>query len=161
MTGGWHTQATVSRYTMAQGWVEDLPTLNQGRYDHGCAAFAGDNGQVLLRKVEKWMVFCLHLYFQNFLVAGGSNGYHLLDSTEVFRDGVWTVVAPLPVALEGVRGVTLDNTVFMTGVCAQHLFIMMQVPMMILQVAPTAARRGMPRCGGMTLQAEPGPLSST
>ena len=62
------------------------------------------------------------MYFQNFLVAGGSNGYHLLDSTEVFRDGEWTVVAPLPLALEGVRGVTLDNTVFMTGVWA-HLFI--------------------------------------
>ena len=60
--------------------------------------------------------FCSHLYFQNYLVAGGSNGHHLLDSTEVFRDGEWTVVAPLPLALEGVRGVTLDNTVFMTGV---------------------------------------------
>ena len=106
------------------------------------------------------MVFCLHLYFQNFLVAGGSNDYHLLDSTEVFRDGEWTVVAPLPLTLEGVRGVTLDNTVFMTGVCA-HLFIMIQVPMINLQVAPTAARRDMPRCGGMTLQAEPGLLSST
>ena len=116
VTGGWHTQATVSRYTLAQGWVEDLSSLNQGRYDHGCAAFAGDNGQVLLRKCKEWMVFCLHLYFQNFLVAGGSNDYHLLDSTEVFRDGEWTVVAPLPLALEGVRGVTLDNTVFMTGV---------------------------------------------
>ena len=64
------------------------------------------------------MVFCLHLYFQNFLVAGGSNDYHLLDSTEVFRDGEWTEMAPLPLALEGVRGVTLDNNVFMTGVCA-------------------------------------------
>ena len=50
----------------------------------------------------------------------------MLDSTEVFRDGEWTVVAPLPLALEGVRGVTLDNTVFMTGVSA-HLFIIIQV----------------------------------
>ena len=62
-------------------------------------------------------MFFLHLYFQNLLVARGSNNYHLLDSTEVFRDGEWTVVAPLPLALEGVRGVTLDNTVFMTGLC--------------------------------------------
>ena len=39
-------------------------------------------------------------------------------------DREWTVVAPLPLALEGVRGVTLDNTVFMTGVCDPTLIIM-------------------------------------
>ena len=106
------------------------------------------------------MVFCLHLYFQNFLVAGGSNDYHLLDSTEVFRDGEWTLMAPLPVALEGLRGVTLDNTVFMTGVCAHPAYLIHGL-MINFQVALTAARRVMPRCGGMTLQAEPGLLSST
>ena len=88
-------------------------------------------------------------------MARGSNNYHLLDSTEVFRDGEWTVVAPLPLALEGVRGVTLDNT-FMTGVCAHC-----SLSYIGSQVALTAARSDMPRCGGMTLQAEPGLLSST
>ena len=83
-----------------------------------------------------------------------------LSSTEVYRGGRWVTVGPLPLAVDGVRGVTLDNTVFMTGVCA-HLFIMIPGPIINLQVALTAARRVMPRCGGMTLQAESGPLSST
>ena len=38
-----------------------------------------------------------------------------LASTEVYRGGQWITVAPLPVAVVGVRGATLVNTVFMTG----------------------------------------------
>ena len=38
-----------------------------------------------------------------------------LSSTEVYRGGRWVTVGPLPLAVDGVRGVTLDNTVFMTG----------------------------------------------
>ena len=49
LTGGYYTENKVTVYN-TEGWVEDMPSLNQGRYDHGCAAFAGDNGQVLLRK---------------------------------------------------------------------------------------------------------------
>ena len=38
-----------------------------------------------------------------------------LASTEVYRDGQWISVAPLPVAVMGVRGASLDNMVYMTG----------------------------------------------
>ena len=38
-----------------------------------------------------------------------------LASTEIYRGGQWVTAGPLPVAVTGVRGVTLDNTVFMTG----------------------------------------------
>ena len=38
-----------------------------------------------------------------------------LASTEVYRGGQWITVAPLPVAVMGVRGASLDNTVYMTG----------------------------------------------
>ena len=65
--------------------------------------------------------------FQVYLVAGGcslidvsidvgmchQSGY--LPSTEIYRRGQWVTAGPLPVAVTGVRGVTLDNTVFMTG----------------------------------------------
>merc|ERR1719228_2326018 len=43
LTGGDYTMSTVSRYDTA-GYVEDLPSLNQGRYDHGCGVYFGDSG---------------------------------------------------------------------------------------------------------------------
>ena len=36
-------------------------------------------------------------------------------TTEVYRGGQWITVEPLPVAVMGVRGATVDNTVYMTG----------------------------------------------
>ena len=36
----------VSRYTREEGWVEDLPDMNQGRYGHGCTAFTMNQEQV-------------------------------------------------------------------------------------------------------------------
>ena len=44
-----------------------------------------------------------------------------LSSTEVYRGGRWVTVGPLPMAVDGVRGVTLDNTVFMTGQMVSYL----------------------------------------
>ena len=38
-----------------------------------------------------------------------------LASTEVYHGGQWITVAPLPVAVMGVRGASLDNIVYMTG----------------------------------------------
>ena len=38
-----------------------------------------------------------------------------LASTEVYRGGHWVTVTPLPVAVMGVRGASLDNIVYMTG----------------------------------------------
>ena len=46
MTGGYYTMYTVSRYG-AQGYLGDLPPLNERRYYHGCGAYLGqDGGQV-------------------------------------------------------------------------------------------------------------------
>ena len=52
-------------------------------------------------------------------MAGGQDGCEYcsyLTSTEMFSNGRWTIVGPLPEPLRGVRGVTVDNSVFMTGV---------------------------------------------
>ena len=51
-------------------------------------------------------------------MAGGQDGCEYcsyLTSTEMFSNGRWTIVGPLPESLIGVRGVTVDNSVFMTG----------------------------------------------
>ena len=57
-------------------------------------------------------------FMQVYLVAGGQDGCEYcsyFSSTEIFSRGQWTIVGPLPEPLRGVRGVTVDNSVFMTG----------------------------------------------
>ena len=41
ITGGSNTMHTVSRYNI-MGWVEDLPSLVEGRYLHGCGSYMRD-----------------------------------------------------------------------------------------------------------------------
>ena len=49
ITGGRDTQTqvlaqtTVSRYNN-NGWKEDLPSLNTGRYEHGCGSYLNNDG---------------------------------------------------------------------------------------------------------------------
>ena len=47
ITGGVETLTTVSRYNES-GWVEDMPSLNLGRYSHGCTTFMSGGQQVRL-----------------------------------------------------------------------------------------------------------------
>ena len=44
LTGGVDPMTTVSHYSTS-GWMEDLPVLNVGRYEHGCGYFYNDNMQ--------------------------------------------------------------------------------------------------------------------
>ena len=50
ITGGYvlNVQRKVSKYTR-DGWEEDLPELNSGRYDHGCGHFKNDEN-ILVRQ---------------------------------------------------------------------------------------------------------------
>ena len=59
VTGGVYTQRTVSRYDTA-GFVEDLPALNEGRYDHGCGAYTGDTGEQVI--VTTYHRLCYNYY---------------------------------------------------------------------------------------------------
>ena len=51
VTGGVETRKTVTRYGMV-GFVEDLPSLEEGRYGHGCGAYLRYDGltQVVSRE---------------------------------------------------------------------------------------------------------------
>ena len=40
--GGDYPYTTVSKYNK-DGWMEDLPDLNKGRYFHGCGTYLDDN----------------------------------------------------------------------------------------------------------------------
>ena len=83
----------------------------------------------------------------------GSEGVKL-DSTELFIGGKWLTVGPLPVAVTGVRGVTLDNKVLMAG----SIFpIYYQSYLSLLQGAPAQGdqEKGM-ISGYMMMQPNPG-----
>ena len=47
--------------------------------------------------------------------TGGDYCIEYLASTEVYRGGQWITMEPLSAAVLGVKGATLDNTVYMTG----------------------------------------------
>ena len=48
LTGGLYTKTRVTVYN-SEGWVEDLPSLNMGRYSHGCGHFVNTDNQVVRR----------------------------------------------------------------------------------------------------------------
>merc|ERR1711894_641748 len=97
-TGGRkETLTRVSLYNRG-GWVRDMPSLNTGRYGHGCSSFSTVGEQILL-------------------VTGGYDG-GFLDSTELLRPGSgWQEItsARLPRPMVGVRVSTVDNRVLLLG----------------------------------------------
>ena len=52
---------------------------------------------------------------QVYLVVGGWTGAGGTNTTEVYSGGQWRTVGALPVAVNGLAGVTVGNTVYMTG----------------------------------------------
>ena len=50
-------------------------------------------------------------------MVGGLIDGGYTDTTEVFIGGQWSTVGPLPAAVSALAGVTIDNTVYMSGLC--------------------------------------------
>ena len=46
----------VSQYTL-QGWVRDLPQLQQGRYGHGCGHYLNDNN-IMVSNIDNVLLNC-------------------------------------------------------------------------------------------------------
>ena len=103
LTGGLDQPRQVGIYGW-EGYLVGLASLQSGRHSHGCAGY--------YREVfgEKSLVM---------VVAGGLNRFNRsLTTTErfEFNEGHdWNYVSPLPAPLAGLRGVTVDNTIFMLG----------------------------------------------
>lgn len=91
---------SVSRYDL-EGWIEDLPPMQQNRNWHGCASYKTDSGDTVL------------------LVAGGwdTPNYSFVSSVETLRLGepAWSFSTPFPRAQAYIRGLSLDNRVLMVG----------------------------------------------
>merc|ERR1712098_36754 len=98
ITGGVNTTQTVSRYDTL-GFLEDLPSLNEGRWAHGCGAYLRDD------------------LIKEFVVAGGYDGEYVLSSTGVLSgtSSAWVQANPLPKKLTSGSSITLNGVVYITG----------------------------------------------
>ena len=108
--------------------MEDLPSLNEGRWSHGCAGYRSeDDDLVSLLSVGSW-TFCITQWFrfQVMLVTGGwdiidmkTHKTKRFDSTELLAPGArsWRVVGALPMPMSGMHHslATLNNQVFLFG----------------------------------------------
>jgi len=97
LTGGSDTRNKVSVFDK-NGFVEQLPDLLTGRYDHACGFFINnDNNKVLL-------------------VAGGLNSDYLKSTeTLIIGSASWQTAGSLPNAVRGIRGVSISNRIISTG----------------------------------------------
>jgi len=105
VTGGISEEVTsgVLRYNL-EGFVENLPNMNNKRFDHACGSYTSGGTLVLL-------------------VAGGEedNSYHSsvppLSSSEKLVTGstAWTYTKPLPRGLQSVASTSMSNQVFLLG----------------------------------------------
>jgi len=90
----------VSRYDQ-NGWIEDLPSMQQLRNWHGCGSYTSNEGEQVL------------------IVAGGwdTPNFNILDSVEMLTMGssAWVFTNPLPRDLVYNRIISMDNTLFMLG----------------------------------------------
>ena len=99
VTGG-VSRAKVHVYE-EQGHVMDLPDMVQGRQAHACGAFVNGAGHRV------------------YLVTGGHAETDFLSSTEILYNGdpAWTTggLGHLPQPATGLRGVSIDNNILVTG----------------------------------------------
>ena len=113
ITGGINTTNTVTRYD-GLGFLEDLPSLTDGRYDHGCGAYVTEDG-IQVSCIINYTLYsaCCQVY----LVAGGHNGDDYLSSTEILSTTIstWVLANPLPRKMSGVSSLSLAGVLYMTG----------------------------------------------
>ena len=101
VTGGsWLSNVLATKYNL-DGWMEDLPALNDGRQNHACAWYRDDAGTLV------------------YLVTGGWRWEdpQPLSSTEILSSGSpqWSFTSPLPYSISGLSAVTVDNIPFLFG----------------------------------------------
>ena len=58
ITGGKLTANKATVYN-TEGWVEDLPSLNMGRYSHGCGHFVNMDNQVVSEEAIQYIFIVL------------------------------------------------------------------------------------------------------
>ena len=95
------------------GYMDDLPNLNEGRYDHGCSYYLNDDNTKVVTACHS----SPHTNLQTYLVTGGFNRSTSLSSTELLRaeSSEWEFTGQLPTPRFGLRGANIDGRILMTG----------------------------------------------
>ena len=120
ITGGYKVNTKVTVYNI-KGFVADWPSLNTGRDEHGCSFFVNTDNKVVRQHYKVYQIRDdpAISHGQVYLVAGGRIKYPstYTDSTELLVHGAsaWTQAAPLPNAMRGLQGVSLNNQIIFTG----------------------------------------------
>ena len=122
MTGGVETLTRATVYTDA-GFLRDLPPLNHERHNHGCGHYVNQDLDTVSTHRNTTHDECLVTLplHQVLLVAGGIVASTYLASTEVmavdssWAGRGWADVGQLPSPRHGLRGVSLNNDIIMTG----------------------------------------------
>ena len=98
---------TVSWYGQQDGWIVDMPSLNEGRQGHGCGSYTTSEEDMVPIKIGK-NLYQLSKRCQVLIVVGGwgrcDHGCTFLDTTEVFTpgSGPWRILAEaLPSPIQG------------------------------------------------------------
>ena len=120
------TRTRVSQCDERNGFAKNLPSLNTGRAFLGCAQFTDNGVKVYIEQFS-----CIsYQHFQVLLVTGNDfSGDLMTGITEILRmdgsssDWSWTKVGDLPMYmnLPGLRGATLGNVVYMTGLSISNI----------------------------------------
>ena len=77
ITGGTYSQNTVSVYTV-DGWQQDLPPLNTGRFGHACSSYWSDGRRVKKVLYYKSIITTSYLGIYCDWGNGGSIKYYRL-----------------------------------------------------------------------------------
>ena len=130
MTGGQYTYDRVTRYD-ADGWLDDLASLQQGRRMHGCSQFSDNYG-----------------YLRAIVAGGYDQSHQTLSSSEMFdySSNEWEVISSLPVAVFGLTGVTLNNKPVMTGIGLKNIVLLNTSKYFIFQVVKVKMEVSSVRC---------------
>ena len=94
----------------------EFPALITSRKFHGCGHYI-DNDDNMVFIISNYYYLYNYLHIQVYLVTGGWDGSSILSSTEVLVDGTsaWMSSGELPVAMNTLKGVSLNNDIFVTG----------------------------------------------
>ena len=113
ITGG-HSARTVSVYD-ENGWIEDLPNLNEERLGHACTSFLSDGKKVYIKNNTNISDF----FFKIMMVSGGKGlgGVSTYsDTSEIWTGTKWRLaLGKLPYKARDVRMAYIDNRILFLG----------------------------------------------
>ena len=103
------------------GFIEELPPLTKGRWDHGCSGYYNEDSKFVLLVTGGFVKTPGEIFFNlnlRVICCYYQTGTERTSSTEIFKVGVstsWLEVSPLPSTLASPMAVSVNNNVYLLG----------------------------------------------